>query len=144
MQWPLADTSCLASPSLLIFPPVAPCRPACVRDSCAHRACPLSIGKIQDGEVSCPYHGWTFKGDGECTKMPSTVFIKGVRVDALHCEEADGCIWVYPGSEEPPGVLPTQITEPPKGFQVHAEIVLEVRSAAAPSPLPGLGIDFAA
>lgn len=32
-------------------------RPGCVRDSCAHRACPLSLGKVEEGRIQCPYHG---------------------------------------------------------------------------------------
>lgn len=30
---------------------------ACVHDECAHRACPLSLGKVVDGQLECPYHG---------------------------------------------------------------------------------------
>ena len=30
---------------------------ACVRDECAHRACPLSLGRVVDGQIECPYHG---------------------------------------------------------------------------------------
>ena len=30
---------------------------ACVRDECAHRACPLSLGAVVDGRVQCAYHG---------------------------------------------------------------------------------------
>lgn len=32
-------------------------RPGCILDECAHRACPLSIGKVTAGTVVCPYHG---------------------------------------------------------------------------------------
>jgi len=32
-------------------------RPACVLDECAHRACPLSIGRVVEGTIECPYHG---------------------------------------------------------------------------------------
>ena len=32
-------------------------RPACVRDECAHRACPLSLGRVVEGQLECPYHG---------------------------------------------------------------------------------------
>lgn len=28
---------------------------ACVRDECAHRACPLSLGSVVDGRLQCPY-----------------------------------------------------------------------------------------
>jgi chlorophyllide a oxygenase len=31
-------------------------RPACVLDECAHRACPLSLGRVVDGCLECPYH----------------------------------------------------------------------------------------
>jgi hypothetical protein len=32
-------------------------RAACLRDECAHRACPLSLGKVVNGQAECPYHG---------------------------------------------------------------------------------------
>ena len=32
-------------------------RPSCVLDECAHRACPLSVGRVVDGQIECPYHG---------------------------------------------------------------------------------------
>lgn len=40
--------------------------------------------------MQCPYHGWEYNKAGECTKMPSTAFCKGVRVHALPCSEKDG------------------------------------------------------
>jgi nitrite reductase/ring-hydroxylating ferredoxin subunit len=79
-------------------------RPSCVRDECAHRACPLSLGKVVEGHVQCAYHGWEFAGDGTCTKMPSTVHCRNVAVAALPCVEKDGFIWVWPGQGEPPEV----------------------------------------
>lgn len=33
-------------------------RPSCIRDECAHRACPLSLGQVVDGKVS--RHGTSF------------------------------------------------------------------------------------
>eukprot|EP00887_Chlorella_sp_A99_P007345 scaffold2.g7345.t1 len=99
-------------------------RPACVRDECAHRACPLSLGRVADGQVECPYHGWRFNGDGVVTAMPSTTFCKGVAVSSLPCLEADGFVWVWPGWEQP-AELP-DFARPPEGYTVHAEIELEV------------------
>jgi hypothetical protein len=29
---------------------------SCVRDECAHRACPLSLGRVVDGSLECAYH----------------------------------------------------------------------------------------
>lgn len=31
---------------------------ACVKDECAHRACPLSLGSVVDGRLQCPYVSW--------------------------------------------------------------------------------------
>eukprot|EP00210_Caulerpa_lentillifera_P003116 g2978.t1 len=72
--------------------------PGCLLDECAHRACPLSIGKVANGCLSCPYHGWEYNTKGQCQKMPSTVFRKNVSVDTLPVFEKDGLIWVWPGS----------------------------------------------
>ena len=100
-------------------------RASCVRDECAHRACPLSAGSCKNGELECPYHGWRFNGSGECTAMPSTQFCKGIRVSALAVEEADGLIWVWPGWREA-GPVPIGTTTPPPGYTIHSELELEV------------------
>ena len=39
-------------------------------DRCPHRGAPLSSGKIIEGELQCPYHGWQFKKDGKCKHVP--------------------------------------------------------------------------
>ena len=40
-------------------------------DVCPHRLVPLSEGRLNGaGELECPYHGWTFRGDGHCTAIP--------------------------------------------------------------------------
>lgn len=31
--------------------------PGCVQNTCAHRACPLHLGSINEGRIQCPYHG---------------------------------------------------------------------------------------
>ncbi|EFJ44919.1 chlorophyll a oxygenase [Volvox carteri f. nagariensis] len=100
-------------------------QPACIKDECAHRACPLSLGKVVEGQVVCAYHGWEFNGDGHCTKMPSTPHCRNVGVSALPCAEKDGFIWVWPGDGLPAQTLP-DFARPPEGFQVHAEIMVDV------------------
>jgi chlorophyllide a oxygenase len=100
--------------------------PSCIKDSCAHRACPLSLGKVENGELSCAYHGWRFNGNGNCTTMPSTVFVKGISVPTLPCIDVDGLIWVYPGEKKRSTCIPTKITEPPLGYNIHAELLLDV------------------
>lgn len=33
-------------------------------DLCVHRGAQLSLGRIVDGCLQCPYHGWTYDGSG--------------------------------------------------------------------------------
>lgn len=93
-------------------------------DECAHRACPLSLGRVLDGQVECPYHGWAYDGRGDCTKMPSTVSCSGVRVRTMPCQELDGLVWVWGGREAPVEQPPS--FRPPDGYTTHAELMLEV------------------
>ncbi|EGF91699.1 rieske 2Fe-2S domain protein [Asticcacaulis biprosthecium C19] len=39
-------------------------------DRCPHRNYPLSEGRVEDGRLVCPYHGWSFTGDGACAGVP--------------------------------------------------------------------------
>ncbi|KAL4529531.1 hypothetical protein Ndes2437B_g08894 [Nannochloris sp. 'desiccata'] len=45
----------------------------CFRDSCPHRAAPLSEGSIHPTKgLQCAYHGFTFSGSGKCTGIPQS------------------------------------------------------------------------
>lgn len=44
--------------------------PSILLDRCPHRSAPLSAGRVVDGMVECPYHGWRFDGTGICRRMP--------------------------------------------------------------------------
>ncbi|XP_060673443.1 chlorophyllide a oxygenase, chloroplastic [Ziziphus jujuba] len=98
-------------------------KPGCVQNTCAHRACPLHLGSVNEGRIQCPYHGWEYTTDGKCEKMPSTRLLN-VKIKSLPCFEKEGMIWVWPGNDPPSATLPS--LEPPEGFQIHAEIVMEL------------------
>lgn len=98
-------------------------KPGRVQNTCAHRACPLHLGSVREGRVQCPYHGWEYSTDGKCEKMPSTRLLN-VRIRTLPCCEQEGLIWVWPGDNPPLPNLPSLL--PPSGFQIHAEIVMEL------------------
>ncbi|HXB51662.1 MAG TPA: Rieske (2Fe-2S) protein, partial [Rhizomicrobium sp.] len=80
-----------------------------LRDICPHRGVPLSAGRIlANNTVECPYHGWRFKKDGACSKIPSLtghedLEEENIRVRSYPVREQDGLLWVYmaarPGSE---------------------------------------------
>lgn len=93
--------------------------PACVRDECAHRACPLSLGKVIDGNIQCAYHGWQYNQQGQCVSMPSTAACPNIGVSSMACKEEAGFVLVWPGQGPQPAVPDLA---PPEGFQIHAEI----------------------
>ncbi len=42
-------------------------------DTCPHRGGPLSEGFVEEGVVTCPWHGWQFQlANGECLTDPNT------------------------------------------------------------------------
>lgn len=45
-------------------------QPAVLPDRCPHRHAPLSAGRVHNGELACPYHGWRFDGGGRCARVP--------------------------------------------------------------------------
>jgi phenylpropionate dioxygenase-like ring-hydroxylating dioxygenase large terminal subunit len=40
-------------------------------DLCIHRGAKLSGGKVRDGCLHCPYHGWTYNAEGACVAIPA-------------------------------------------------------------------------
>ena len=68
-------------------------KPAALRDRCAHRNMRLSLGKVQQGRMECPYHGWMYASDGACVAVPSLTEnreLPAARVDAFPTLERDG------------------------------------------------------
>ncbi len=41
------------------------------QDRCIHRGTRLSLGKVEDGLLACPYHGWRYDGTGRCVRIPA-------------------------------------------------------------------------
>lgn len=73
----------------------------CLSNTCVHRGGSLAGGKIREGEIQCPYHGWTFAGDGRCTRIPSLgkdAKVPGrARVDAYPTAEKYGLVFAFLG-----------------------------------------------
>lgn len=76
-------------------------------DQCPHRLAPLSEGRIEsDGLLECPYHGWAFRGNGTCDRIPQQVAgntaheSKRACVASLPTAERQGLLFVYPGKPE--------------------------------------------
>ena len=92
-----------------------------LRDSCPHRAMPLSRGWFDGKQVQCSYHGWRFEPcSGQCTEIPSLVpgqdlEVSKIYANAFPCHEQDGFFWVYiPEKGEKFRGGKEQAGEPPK------------------------------
>jgi phenylpropionate dioxygenase-like ring-hydroxylating dioxygenase large terminal subunit len=76
-------------------------------DLCVHRGARLSLGRIVDGCLQCPYHGWTYDGSGRCVKIPAhpdQTPPPRARVGVLPCREAFG--WVWTSFDDPAAAFP--------------------------------------
>ncbi len=84
----------------------------CLSNTCVHRGGSLGGGKLHDGRIACPYHGWQFEGDGRCARIPSLGFDANIparaRVDSYPTVERYGLIFTFLGDlpeEKRPNIL---------------------------------------
>lgn len=82
-----------------------------VEDRCPHRRVPLSGGKVIEGDIRCPYHGWTFDGQsGACVAIPNLSEGEKVpsnyRVTTHAVAERNGFVNVWIGEGAPTQTLP--------------------------------------
>lgn len=91
--------------------------PQAALDRCPHRATPLSRGKVVRGELECPYHGWRFGAQGQCTRIPTlaadAAIPRAAHARALPSAERDGLVWVWWGDPE---------AADPEAIERHAEL----------------------
>ena len=73
---------------------------AALEDACPHRLLPLSLGRLENDQLQCGYHGMTFAATGECLKMPGVTKVTPSRancVRAFPVVERHNFVWVWPG-----------------------------------------------
>ena len=66
-------------------------------DVCRHKGASLALGRIEDGCISCPYHGWEYDLEGILLRVPARPELNGVLNASLpryRCVERSGLIWV--------------------------------------------------
>ncbi len=72
---------------------------------CAHRCTDLVLGRIEDGGIRCPYHGWLFDINGRVLDAPAEANPTAkdrIRARTYRVHEAGGAFWIYMGPGEPP------------------------------------------
>ena len=79
-------------------------------DECPHRLAKLSLGRVREGCIECPFHGFRFDPDGACTAIPAhpeRPIPKAMALRAIEAREAHGLIWVWTGQDAaPPEAVP--------------------------------------
>ncbi|WP_243665624.1 aromatic ring-hydroxylating dioxygenase subunit alpha [Vulcanisaeta sp. JCM 16159] len=81
-------------------------------DDCPHRHAKLSLGKVVNGNIRCPYHGFEFDGLGKAVKVPAlgraSEAPKYLRAISIPVYEAHDIVWLWYGSGDP--------SKPPRFF----------------------------
>lgn len=83
--------------------------PAALLDRCPYRGASLSLGKINQGCLQCPFHGWTFDASGDCVRVPWNPEAKRAQLgaQAVPVRELAGQIWVHTSVGSAPADEPT-------------------------------------
>jgi phenylpropionate dioxygenase-like ring-hydroxylating dioxygenase large terminal subunit len=85
-------------------------RVVCLRDRCPHRGVALSKGKIMDGHLQCPFHGFEFDSSGKAVYVPANgrkgPVPKALQAHSYPTHEAHGFIWAWWGNEPPADLVP--------------------------------------
>ena len=87
----------------------------CLRDKCAHRGAKLSGGKVVDGHLQCPFHGFKYDSSGHVILVPAngrkTPVPEHFKVNGYPTHEAHDFIWIWWGNN------PTAEVQPPHFFE---------------------------
>lgn len=76
----------------------------CLANQCCHRGASLGCGKLVNGMLACPFHGFLFDKAGAVKLIPANGSVGRVpetmKVKAYATFEAHGLIWLWWGAEE--------------------------------------------
>jgi len=88
-------------------------------DRCPHREAPLSAGRVEDGVLTCCYHGWRFGEGGRCVEIPSAdpafPIPRNAHLSCLQTLVRYGLVWVCLGDN--PVAPPAIAEEATAGFR---------------------------
>ena len=76
-------------------------RVTAMADKCPHRGAQLSLGKIKDGHIQCPFHGFEYNAAGGIELIPANGRA-GAKTEVFQCRtrvvrEGHGFVWVWSG-----------------------------------------------
>ncbi len=74
--------------------------------SCPHRGTDLAYGRLENGGLRCPFHGWLFDSTGKCLETPAepegSNLCANIRQKAYPVVERSGILFAYMGPGDPP------------------------------------------
>lgn len=74
---------------------------AALENRCIHRHAALSLGRCENGQLRCMYHGILFDATGQVTEIPGQDLIPAqARVRNYPCVERHSWVWVWMGDPE--------------------------------------------
>lgn len=77
---------------------------------CAHRGVSLWFGRNEEGGLRCPYHGWKYDVEGNCTDVPSepaeSGFCEKIKLQAYPMVKIGEILWTYMGPKDQQPDLP--------------------------------------
>jgi vanillate O-demethylase monooxygenase subunit len=82
-------------------------KPRALDARCPHRGANLADGTVAGGCLVCPYHGWAWRGDGGCARVPSQG--KGAEIPSDFAArsyplvERHGLLWTHVGQRPAAG-----------------------------------------
>jgi phenylpropionate dioxygenase-like ring-hydroxylating dioxygenase large terminal subunit len=81
-----------------------------IDEFCAHRGVSLWFGRVEEGGIRCPYHGWKYAVDGRCTEVPSEPaengFCNRIKLKNYPLVRIGDILWTYMGPAETQPGLP--------------------------------------
>jgi renierapurpurin 18,18'-hydroxylase len=69
-------------------------------DACPHKGIELHKGEVKGDCLVCPYHGWEFNGEGECSHIPyypKSQKLPQANARSYPTQEKYGIVWIFPG-----------------------------------------------
>ncbi|MCC7492433.1 MAG: aromatic ring-hydroxylating dioxygenase subunit alpha [Fimbriimonadaceae bacterium] len=97
-------------------------RVAVARDQCPHRGAALSPGRVCEGQLVCPFHGFRFDTAGACTLVPangrSAPLPQGLRLASYPTWEGHGLIFLWWGQQPPEPATPPWFEDLTPDFSV--------------------------
>lgn len=78
---------------------------------CPHRGADLAYGRIEDGGLRCPFHGWLFDATGQCIQTPAepigSKLCTRIKQRNYLIEVKNGIVWAWLGDEgSTPSIFP--------------------------------------